>query len=138
MAIFRRCPDCKELFSGRQCNKCAARYSKARREKLESTQLYSKRRWKDCRRDVRLRWMDYDIWMLGIGRLVKLTGRVVVHHILERDDRPDLVYDLDNLITVSYDSHAEIHKLYETDRPAALARIRAGMAKFREVLGGDS
>mgnify|MGYP003319860829 CR=1 FL=1 len=138
MGIFRRCPKCKELFSGKQCTKCAAKRDKKWRSKIEAMQIYSKRRWKDCRRDVRLKWMDYDIWALGGGRLVKVDERVVVHHIYERDDRPDLVYDIDNLITVSYDSHAEIHKQYETDRPAALARIRAGIEKFKEMFGDGS
>ncbi len=85
-----------------------------------------------------MKWMDYDIWALGGGRLVKIDGRVVVHHILERDDRPDLVYDIDNLITVSYDSHAEIHKLYETDRMAAMRRIWAGIERFKEMFGDGS
>lgn len=136
MTAYKRCNTCHELFTSRDCPRCAAKHSKRRREKIESLALYHKARWKKCRRDVRLKWLDYDIWALGVGRVVKLD-KVVVHHIYERDDRPDLVYDLDNLITVSRDSHTEIHKLYETDRAAALERIERGKAAFREVIMYD-
>ena len=60
-----------------------------------------------------------------------------VHHIYERDERPDLIYDIDNLITVSRDSHAEIHEWYAKDKRAAIARIKKGIQIFREMYGDD-
>ena len=43
----------------------------------------------------------------------------VVHHIVEREEDPSLVYDLDNLITVTKESHEEIHRLYLFDKEKA-------------------
>lgn len=134
MAIFKRCNFCRGLFTGDRCPKCANQHSKIRREKNEALKLYGSAKWHKCRENVRLKYMDYDIWELGVGRWIKLK-KVVVHHIQEREERPDLIYDLDNLITVSVDSHAEIHAAYRSDRAGALERIQKGIGAFREVFG---
>lgn len=134
MGISRRCPNCHQTYVGRRCKECANKYSKHRQEKNERTKLYGSVTWQKCRTNVRLKYYDYDIWLLGIGELRKCEG-VVVHHIVERDERPDLIFSLDNLITVGIDSHAEIHTMYKTDKTAALARISEGKRKFEELFG---
>lgn len=134
MGISKRCSNCRGLYTGSQCPKCANKYSKQRREKNEAIKIYSTARWDKCRQNVRLRYLDYDIWLLGAGEL-RLCEKVCVHHIIERDEAPELLYSLDNLITVGYDSHAEIHKLYKEDKEAALARIYKGIEKFKEMFG---
>ena len=83
-----------------------------------------------------IRYHEMDIWMLGIG-IVEKCSETHVHHIYERDERPDLIYDIDNLITVSRESHAEIHEHYAKDKRAAIARIFKGIQKFREMFGDD-
>lgn len=137
MAIFRRCPSCQQLFQGRVCRSCANKSSKKRQKNNEALKLYGGAAWRKCRKNVRIRYHDLDIWMLGIG-VVERCEKTRVHHILERDERPDLLFDIDNLITVSCDSHAEIHEWYNKsakDKQTAIKRINAGIRKFREMYG---
>lgn len=138
MAIFKRCNFCHGLYQGRCCAKCANKHSKKRQENNEALKLYGSSRWRKCRRDVRLKFQDMDIWELGAGRVNVICGTVYVHHIQERDQRPDLLFDIDNLITVSAESHEQIHAMYKTDLEGALARIRKGITTFEEMYSGDS
>ena len=136
MAIFRRCPNCQQLYQGKLCKGCANKKSKERPKNNEALKLYGSATWKKCRRNVLIRYHEMDIWMLGIG-IVERCPETHVHHIYERDERPDLIYDIDNLITVSRDSHAEIHEWYAKDKRAAIARIKKGILKFKEMYGDD-
>ena len=136
MAISRRCPSCQQLYQGKLCKKCANKKSKERQKNNEALKLYGSSTWKKCRRNVLIKKKKKTIWMLGIG-IVEKCAETHVHHIYERDERPDLIYDIDNLITVSRDSHAEIHEQYAKDKKAAIARIYKGIKKFREMFGDD-
>ncbi len=130
--IFRRCPTCHQLFEGRQCKACANRTSKKRQEQNEARKLYGSKRWAKIRDAVRAKFFDYDIWLLAVGQLVKCK-RPIVHHIKERDEAPELIYDMDNLVVVSYESHEEIHAAYLEDKAAAVARIARGKEEFRRL-----
>lgn len=132
MGISRRCPSCQGLFTGPRCPKCATRYSTKRQKDNSALKLYGSYKWAQCRRDVRLRYYDYDIWLLGIGEL-RRCDKTYIHHIIERDEAPDLQFAIDNLITVSYESHNEIHEAYKSDKAAALTRIREGIRRFKEM-----
>lgn len=136
MAILRRCRNCGALYEGQRCPHCTRKFARKRQQDNESTKLYGSWRWRQCRKNAILHYMGYDIWLMGIGKVVRLD-RPVVHHILEREERPDLVYRLDNLITCSMDSHAEIHEMYRKDKPTALRRIAAGIKKFEELFNDD-
>ena len=81
-----------------------------------------------------IRDLGYDIWLMAEG-IVHKCYRPQVHHIVERDEDPSLIYDLDNLITVTKDSHEEIHRLYLIDKPAALLRIQKGKNEFKRRFG---
>ena len=136
MAIFKRCNSCHKLYEGKKCPDCAVRYARnhaaKRQRENRNLKLYGSSLWKKCRRNVILKYLGYDIWLLGIGKLYKCP-RPNVHHIKERDEAPELVYDLDNLIVVTKESHEEIHRLYLIDKPAALERIRKGKAEFQRL-----
>lgn len=144
MTIFKRCPSCQNIYDRAQnpkgCPLCREKWAKhydninakRRQERNPLLKVYGTRRWRKCRDTVRLRYQDMDIWALGIGRVVRCE-KPYIHHIEERDDRPDLLFDLDNLITVSYESHEEIHEMYLKDKAGAIARIRAGIERFMEM-----
>ena len=66
--------------------------------------------WKKCRREVMIRDNFCD---LGIPEY-ELTRRILIHHIepiTKQDilDRSSKLFDLDNLITVSFNTHEAIH-----------------------------
>lgn len=140
MAICKRCVSCHQLFTGSKCPECSKRmaraYSKKSQAKNENKQIYNGALWQKCRKNIRIMYMDYDIWLLGIGQEY-VCKPAYIHHIVERDENPSLIYDLDNLIPVSKESHEEIHRYYKTDKAYALARIAKGKENFRRLFGDD-
>lgn len=138
--ISRRCPNCHRLFQGRECESCARKYALANAKKRQSEddgrKLYASAIWKKCRKRIRIKYQDYDIWLLGIGQIYSCE-KPYIHHIVEREENPDLLFDEDNLIVVSKESHEEIHRWYKTDKQAALERIQKGIANFKEMFEDD-
>ena len=136
MPIYRRCDNCHQLYTGRRCPTCKKKqdrqYRQRTKERHELTRIYRTQLWAKCRRNVITRYYGYDIWLLAAGTVWK-PERIIVHHIKERDEAPDLLYDLDNLITVSEDSHKEIHTYYATNKQYALDRIRKGIEEFHRM-----
>lgn len=137
MAIFKRCNTCHQLYDGYRCPVCTRKFAKKYQTENTAKKVYASRLWQKCRKNVRIKYMDYDIWLLGIGVLQRLNNPII-HHIKERDERPDLLFILDNLITVSEKSHGEIHALYRAGgvkKEYALHRIADGIAEFEKRFG---
>ncbi len=136
MPIYKRCSNCHQLYTGSRCPACKKesdrKYYKKRVEKDRLYKIYHTRLWEKCRKNVLLRYFGYDIWELAEGRVIK-PDVVVIHHIVERRESPELIYSLDNLITVSPDSHRAIHIYYTTNKAYALERIQRGIEKFKEL-----
>ncbi len=135
MAIFKRCSSCHQLYEGKRCPTCSAKYAAAHAAKRQrenpARKLYGSGLWRKCRKNVIIRDLGLDIWLLAVGQVYKCPAPVV-HHIRERDEAPDLIFDIDNLITVSKESHEEIHRAYQTDKRAALDRIRRGQEELKK------
>jgi hypothetical protein len=140
MAIYKRCCRCHELYEGKRCPKCsrqlAVAKSKRAKVKNETKKVYDTYLWQQCRKNIRIKYLDYDIWLMAEGQLHRCQ-HPVIHHIAERDDRPDLLFNLDNLITVSRESHEEIHRWYKEDKEKALTRIQRGINEFRRLFNDD-
>lgn len=133
MPVYRRCPRCHQLFTGPKCKRCSVKTSQKLIDKHPLKKVYSSWKWSKCRKNIVLHYQNVDIWLLGIGIYQVITGKTVVHHIIERDENPDLLYAFDNLVTVSEASHHEIHEEYKKDKKAAIARIREGIRRFEEI-----
>lgn len=54
----------------------------------------------------------YDFLIDAYGTPRRLSGRLLVHHIIPREDNYSRQYDRDNLITLNYHTHEFVHKLY--------------------------
>lgn len=72
--------------------------------------LYGSKEWKDVRRKVIIRDDGCDMAHPDFP----IYGRVYIHHITPLRvedilDRNDLVFDIDNLVCVSFDTHNAIH-----------------------------
>lgn len=138
MAICKRCNSCHQLFTGSKCPGCSKRLAAASRKRIqkqnESKKFYNTYLWQQCRKNIRLKYLDYDIWLLGIGQEY-VCQLPYIHHIVEREENPDLLYNVDNLISVSKESHEEIHRYYKTDKQYALDRINKGKENFRRLFG---
>ena len=138
MPIYKRCVTCHELYTGKRCPQCKkVQYKRYREKKLERDQLmkvYHSRLWEKCRRNILIKYLGYDIWLLAEGQVIK-PDRIIIHHIIERNEKPELLYDIDNLITVTTESQNEIHYYYKTNKQYALDRIRAGIENFNRLFG---
>lgn len=87
--------------------------------------FYSSRLWKRVRAQVIARDLGYDLGVPGYD----IYGRVLVHHInpLSPQDvlsNTELTTDLDNLITVSNETHLGIHYGYRPQVPRTVERFR--------------
>ncbi len=140
MGYLKRCANCHKVYEGNKCPECSRKSvlhsTKKRQRENEGLKLYGSPLWKKCRKNIRIKYMDYDIWLLGAGIVRKCPDDdVVIHHIKERDEAPELIYSMDNLITVTSDSHAEIHSWYRTRKSMALDRINKGIKEFYRLMG---
>lgn len=136
MAIFKRCNHCHRLYEGKNCPECTAKmntaYQRKRLKENEGLKKYHTRVWGRCRRTIIMKYLGYDIWLLSMGIWEKCNP-AYIHHIQERDKRPDLFLDEDNLIPVSHASHEEIHAWYNSGREEeAIKRIEQGKEVFRK------
>lgn len=57
------------------------------------------------------------------GEIKRNTGNLIVHHIKTRFECLERQYDMDNLITLSFDAHEAVHKMYNTHRKDAVQTI---------------
>lgn len=91
------CPKCKQ-----QSNKT---YDKTIRAK-DRAKIYNSKEWKEVREKVLIR----DGMMCKICEKNKISTLAdEVHHIKYLEDRPDLAFELDNLISVCRACHMGIH-----------------------------
>ena len=115
--IQKICSQCGKPFTG-SCKYCTAkrnkRYNMTERNQ-ERNAVYNSD-WEKTKKYV----LGRDN---GICRMCKsLTPKyldtrasLIVHHIVPVEDDQDLWYDHNNLISVCYKHHSEIHRAYETD-----------------------
>ena len=138
MPIYRRCDTCHQLYTGKRCPACKSKqdhaYYKKKVARDESVRIYHTRLWEKCRKNIIIKYLGYDLWLLAEDEIIK-PDNLIIHHIAERQEAPDLFYDIDNLITVSPESHNEIHYYYKTNKAYALDRIERGKAKFKQYFG---
>lgn len=141
MAIYRRCNQCHQLYTGKDCPQCKPRreaaYQRRKLKENEHLKLYHSRVWRRCRDTVIMKYYGFDVWLLGEG-IWKVCKPAYIHHILERDERPDLFLELDNLIPVTHASHEEIHSWYDAGRrEEAINRINDGREAFFKRFGNE-
>lgn len=139
MGIKRICNRCGRIYeAGTNCG-CKKRKSYAH------TDWYNTPAWKATRDAVRIR--DYDMdrllllkdrieWPKELQALKDITvavkdDRKIVHHIEPREENPDRIYDLDNLITVKASTHELIHLLYKTELKQATQDLLRQAVEYR-------
>ena len=130
--LMKICPRCgKHITAGSSCS-CKTkrvkeerrRYDKKRRDPRRR-ELYHSRMWEQVRQTVKARahGLDEVMWSQG-----KIEPGTTAHHIIPVEDRPDLKFDLLNLVWISAHTHKNIHREYRKSRSAkeaAQRRLRA-------------
>ncbi|MCD8124263.1 MAG: HNH endonuclease [Lachnospiraceae bacterium] len=137
MPIYKRCSCCgRRLAPTEQCtcirrrhNKEYDKYSRDRRSKA----FYHSAEWTRTRQAA----LDLDG---GIDvYLYMTTGEVVaadtVHHIRPLRTHWEKRLSLDNLMSLSSDTHSRIEKQYETDEAGMIKRLSAMLRAYRDPQG---
>lgn len=141
--INKRCMYCQSVFSGNGqssiCPVCKKKLMvKATQKRIredEGRKLYSSKVWQKCRLNIINKYYGYDIWLLAKEQFYR-SDKLMVHHIMPRDLRQDLIFDEDNLVPVTRESHEEIHKLIEQGKLAeTISRIEKGKQIFAQFFG---
>lgn len=100
-----------------ECNakrQAKADKSKRDRERLDN-KLFSSSKWKKLRNMIMNEHDNIDLFSYYVFGKVQVAS--VVHHIIEALDDADLMYDWDNLISLSDYTHIKIvHMLYKTNK----------------------
>ena len=128
--LMRVCNRCgKRIPVGTQCscvpprqrdpeaNREAQRKYDRTKRNPEAAAFYASDAWHRTRKAVWARAYGLDEY------IYHTTGRAVradtVHHIEELDDRPDLAYDMGNLVCVSRQTHRMVHIKYRNKKDKA-------------------
>lgn len=138
--MARFCVRCGKIIYGDKCN-CKKDFEllpKPKRDNKYHDSFYDSTYWKKLRDSIKKRDynMDrlqlyfaktgrpdggilqtlYDYCIDAYGNPRRFDGRLLVHHIIPRDDNTDLQYEKDNLITLNYHIHEFLHQLYITNK----------------------
>lgn len=131
--IYKRCGRCgKRIPTGTTCpcySQDKRTYKKAEGIKVQ----YHSGRWRKTRDYVMHMYNGIDLYALHrYGRIVPAD---TVHHIEPTKDRPNLFYEISNLIPVSDSSHKEIHHRYKTeDMGKVMDELRSCLDKYKNIM----
>lgn len=118
---MRICSKCGKSYPANEPCDCRKQrhkqYDRYERNK-DSAAVYHSKEWPILTQQCKARCNGLDMYkLMTTGRAV-LARNGLSHHIIEVDEDKRLAYDLDNLIWVGTDSHAEIHKVYNSSNKA--------------------
>ncbi len=135
MPIYKRCSRCgNRLSSGTKCPCLKERhkeYDKYYRDK-KADAFYHSKEWELTR--IRVLALDKGIDVY----IYMTTGEVVladaVHHIEPLKDNWDRRCDLDNLISLSSDTHSMIEALYKKDKQGTMVMLYDMLRRYRNEM----
>lgn len=91
-------------------------------------EIYDSKRWRMLSKVIATKANNLDEVELSKGNIV--FGRIS-HHIIPVSERPDLAYQLNNIIFVSDRTHAEIHRAYDKDEDSK-HKMQADLFRIRQ------
>lgn len=103
----KSCPLCRKLIlkCSKYCNSCSQLGNRNHqwKEITQNARIYWSAEWRKWREEV-LERDNYICQLCG-----ETEGRLHAHHILPKRDYPELIYNVDNGITLCQDCHTAIH-----------------------------
>lgn len=132
MPIYKRCTRCGiRLPSGSICNCIKQRhkeYDRYSRDK-QSDAFYHSGEWILTRDAVLMLDKGYDIY------IYMTTGEIViadtVHHIEQLKDNWNRRCDIDNLMSLSHDTHSMIESMYKKDKQGTMKMLYEMLGRYR-------
>lgn len=134
MPIYRRCGRCgKRIQAGSRCPCLKDRhkeYDRFSRDK-KSKAFYDSGEWQKARQDA----LDADD---GIDVYVYMTkGEIIaaddVHHIIPLRDDWSRRNDIENLISLSHETHAEIEQAYKANKQEIQSILQKMLKEYRRT-----
>lgn len=134
MGIYKRCGRCgKRIPSGSTCT-CVKEYKKSKDKDYDKNRrdkgrdaFYHSRQWKTVREECIRRHIGIDIYLYyQEGKIVPAD---MVHHIETAEQAWEHRMDQGNLIPLSSQSHARIHKRMNEGREREVQEILKGFLK---------
>ena len=120
------CSQCNKIHDK---NKICSIKRKRKLNRYKDQSVYATKDWIKVRQDI----LDYykNICIYSFYKYNKIKVAETVHHIIELTSNIDLAYEPSNLIALSYEAHAEIHKLYEDNREGTQKLLREFQERYR-------
>ena len=138
MPIYKRCSRCgRRIPSGSRCP-CHAQYQRERHREYDSKRrdkkskdFYGSREWEAARQEA----LELDG---GIDVYLYMTeGKVVfadtIHHIIPLKEDWGKRTDLDNLMSLSHETHSKIERLYKEKGLEIISELQGMLQDFRRL-----
>lgn len=138
MPIYKRCSRCgKRILSGSMCSCIKDRhkeYDRYSRDK-KSKQYYSSKEWKISRQTALNTDEGLDVYLfMTEGRIVAAD---TAHHIIPLKDDWNRRNDINNLMSLSHDTHSAIERMYKKDKEGMEKMLQEMLQNYRnEGRGG--
>jgi len=132
MPIYKQCPRCrKRLSSGTTCECIKQRHKEYDRysRDITSDEFYHSDEWK-LTRDTVLE-IDHHIDVYAYMTTGELIIANTVHHIEPLKDDWTRRTDIDNLISLSNDTHSEIEAMYKKDKQGTMKMLNDMLWRYR-------
>jgi len=135
MAIYKRCSRCNNrLPSGTKCaclKKRHKEYDKYTRDN-RSTSFYNSKEWELTRGAVLALDKGIDVYEYMTNGDVLLAD--TVHHIDPLKDNWDRRCDIENLMSLSSDTHSMIEQMYLKDKQGTMRKLYEVLEVYRDKL----
>lgn len=135
MPLYKRCGRCgQRIPEGTRC-KCYTQrykeYDRLSRDK-KSKQFYDSKEWMTAKSNALDADDGIDVYMYMMqGEIVRAD---TVHHIIPLRDDWSRRTDINNLMSLSHDSHSLIHQLYKKDKQGMQQKLSAMVNDYRQSL----
>ena len=132
MPIYKRCSRCgKRIPSGTSCPCIKTRhkeYDKYSRDK-KCKQFYASREWRAIRSATIEIDDGMDVYLFMTEG--KLVAADTVHHIIPLQDDWQRRLDMDNLMSLSHDTHSMIEQMYRKDKTGTAKKLQKMLLEYR-------
>lgn len=135
MPIYKRCIRChKRIPSGTKCECLKQRhkvYDLCYRD-TKSADFYHSKEWELTRETVLTLDKGVDVYLYMTTGEVTLAD--TVHHIDPLKDNWDRRCDIDNLISLSNETHSMIEQLYKKDKDGTMKMLYEMLRRYRDAI----
>ena len=139
MPIYKRCSRCgKRLPEGTRCSCQKKRHQEYDRYSRDgkSKKYYNSKEWELARAAALEADGGIDVYVF------MTTGQIVLadtaHHIIPLKDDWNKRNDIENLMSLSHDTHSIIEKKYKKDKDKMQAELKEMLKQFRDMKRGGA